>query len=135
MKIQRIIASIAKNKQMVQMYQRRLDLAEAKLKLSKIPPLQVIIEICEALNWKSEKITSNSRERKYLIRRQILMYLFIKTNAYSSKMIGKAFGRDHSTVLHSKDVVIGALEVSDEFYTAEFFEIETTFNDILNKES
>jgi chromosomal replication initiation ATPase DnaA len=63
------------------------------------------------------------------------MYLFIKTNAYSSKMIGKAFGRDHSTVLHSKDVVIGALEVNDEFYTAEFFEIETTFNDILNKES
>jgi chromosomal replication initiation ATPase DnaA len=133
MKIQRIITSIAKNKQMVQMYQRRLDLAEAKLKLSKIPPLQVIINVCDELNWNVQKITSNSRERKYLIRRQILMYLFIKTGAYSSKMIGKAFGRDHSTVLHSKDVVIGALEVCDEFYTAEFFEIETTFNYILNQ--
>jgi chromosomal replication initiation ATPase DnaA len=63
------------------------------------------------------------------------MYLLFESQLFTLKNIGKAFGRrDHSTVISARDKILDSIDTNDSLILAEFFEIETTFNEILNKE-
>jgi chromosomal replication initiator protein len=62
------------------------------------------------------KLDEKTRKREIVMARQIAMYLLYKNEQYSLKKIGEAFGgRDHTTVIHSKDLVMD-LMYSDEKY-------------------
>jgi chromosomal replication initiation ATPase DnaA len=63
-----------------------------------------------------EDMESKSRQRAFTEARQIAMYFIHKLTTLSLRDIGSLFGnRDHSTVLHSRDVISDQLEVNKPF--------------------
>jgi chromosomal replication initiator protein len=72
--------------------------------------------VCEYMNVSPELLKENTRKREVVIARQISMYLAKKYTKNSLKEIGKHFGgKDHSTVIHSIQVVDSQLEVDRKF--------------------
>lgn len=70
------------------------------------------------------EMENKTRRREVVIARQIAMYLICKYTRLSLKSIGEMFGgRDHTTVIHSKNTVCDLLE-SDPIYFNRFKEIE-----------
>lgn len=57
-----------------------------------------------------DKLFIKSRKREYVQCRQISMYLLWKHSKLTLKEIGEYFGgRDHSTAIHGKDVIVDEL--------------------------
>jgi hypothetical protein len=64
-----------------------------------------------------EEIFSPSRKRARVLARQTCMYLLDKYRAGTLEQIGRMFGgRDHSTVIHSKNAIQNIIDVEDAFY-------------------
>jgi chromosomal replication initiator protein len=135
MNLDRIIKGIEYNKKLVELYQSRVDSFEKQLKRHNADPKKLINEVCNELGWEYSKLTNARRFRTYSTRRQILMYFLYESDCFTLKAIGEAFGgRDHSTVINARKNIMNAVYTNDSLILAEFFEIETTFNEILNKE-
>jgi len=63
-----------------------------------------------------EKMRSSSRKREITASRQLAMYLIDRLTSMSLVEIGKRFGgRDHSTVINSKNVVKDVSSVDKQF--------------------
>lgn len=72
--------------------------------------------VCEFVGINMELLKENTRKREVVYARQISMYLAKKYTKNSLKEIGKHFGnKDHSTVIHSIQVVDNQLEVDKKF--------------------
>lgn len=56
-----------------------------------------------------ENLKSKSRKRKYVRPRHVLFYLLYSAGL-TTEDIGRIFNRDHSTVIHGRDVVINEIE-------------------------
>lgn len=50
-----------------------------------------------------DKLLGDSRSPVYALPRQVAMYLACELTGYSGPRIGRAFGRDNTTVLYAKD--------------------------------
>ncbi len=64
-------------------------------------PALIIQEVCKFYNIEEQDIRGNSRSRDTAQARQIAMYLIRAITGMSLSEIGKEFGKDHTTVLHS----------------------------------
>lgn len=72
--------------------------------------------VCEFIGITTELLKENTRKREVVNARQISMYLAKKYTKNSLKEIGRHFGnKDHSTVIHSIQVVDNLLEVDKKF--------------------
>jgi chromosomal replication initiation ATPase DnaA len=84
-------------------------------------PEQLLEEICTLFNADAKAIRSKRRYRELVKIRQYYCYIGRVYYRFSLMSLGNAIGgRDHTTVLHSRDVVIDQLSVSD----------AVTYNDI-----
>lgn len=61
-----------------------------------------------------DKFMSTNRRREYVKARQVCMYLISKNSKISQKTIGKAFYKDHATVIHSKKTISNYLDWDEE---------------------
>lgn len=72
--------------------------------------------VCEYIGISTDLLKENTRKREVVNARQISMYLAKKYTKNSLKEIGRHFGnKDHSTVIHSIQVVDNLLEVDKKF--------------------
>ena len=72
--------------------------------------------VCEFVGINTDLLKQNTRKREVVNARQISMYLAKKYTKNSLKEIGRHFGnKDHSTVIHSIQVVDNLLEVDKKF--------------------
>lgn len=61
----------------------------------------IIEEVASFYGIEADMLRSQSRKKETLIPRQVAMYLMQRMAGMSSPEIGREFGKDHSTVLHS----------------------------------
>jgi len=108
------------------LHERDLDLALAKEVLGDFVEQQdrtLTIEeiqqvVCDYMDVREEQIRGKTRKREIVRARQIAMYLSTELTDHSLKTVGLRFGgRDHSTVIHSKDVVADRMEKSETYRT------------------
>lgn len=78
-----------------------------------------VAEIRHLVAWKfhitAADMMSKRRDRNVARARAVAMYLSRALLGWSYPVIGDAFKRDHSTVMHSVQVVEGFIEKSEEF--------------------
>jgi hypothetical protein len=86
-------------------------------------PQQLLEEICTLFNADIDRVKSKRRWRELVKIRQYYCYVGRVYYRFSLVNLGSAIGgRDHTTVLHSRDVVIDQLSVND---TVTYNDIET----------
>jgi len=76
---------------------------------------QVINVVCEHFRLSQEQIIEQSRRRKIVEARQIAIYLLCQKKV-SQPCIAKYFGKDRTTIIHSRDVVKDMMKVDSEFF-------------------
>lgn len=80
--------------------------------------LEAIIELTASyFNISLDDIHSNSRSKSICYPRQIAMYLCRTFTDYSLPRIGKAFKKDHTTVMHSFEKIEKSVKTDPEIYT------------------
>lgn len=72
-----------------------------------------------------EMLSHKTRKREVVEARQIAMYILTLRKGHSLKSIGEAFGgRDHTTVIHSKQNILNLCDSDPEFKAKVQFIIE-----------
>jgi len=62
--------------------------------------------VCETWQVTPTLLKSKSRKREYTVPRQVLAYLVFHYTDFSLKKVGREIGgRDHSTIIHAKQIV------------------------------
>lgn len=69
----------------------------------------VIQTACEYFKVTKKEMSGKSRKREIIHPRQVTMYLLAMLSRTSLTKIGRAFDRDHTTVIHTRDKVNGWL--------------------------
>lgn len=69
----------------------------------------VLIEAHKATKISPDDILGMSRKGPIVKLRQAIQYVMSERTAWSTPMIGKSFGRDHSTVIHARRAVADRL--------------------------
>ena len=90
-------------------------------------PEAIIDYIAKYFDLDTDSLQGQSRGRDVTNARQIAMYLIRRMNNMSLKDIGKAFNRDHSTVMHSLEKVENQMR-SDPAFAEVVKEITTNIN-------
>ena len=80
----------------------------------RITPEMITEAVAEMYGVSSEDIFSAKRNRTIVEPRQIAIYLTREMTSMSTLALGKAFGRDHSTIMHACDKVASSLATSPE---------------------
>lgn len=66
---------------------------------------EIVKIVCEVTHTPVDRILSKSRERVYVLPRQIAQTIATIRTGMPLVKIGEYFGRDHSTIIHSKQSV------------------------------
>ena len=66
---------------------------------------QIRDRVARSYGVTAEQLRGRSRQRRFVRPRQLAMYLCRRYTDASLKQIGRAFGRDHSSVIYAIDVV------------------------------
>ena len=120
---------------------------ENKIKLSDImiqvpkKSIQIILPnlfryIENEFGVKKETLISKTRKRKIVTMRHVVIYSILINGSknISLKAIGKIFGgRDHSTMIHSKNKIIDFLDIEDEEITKKVESISNEVKRLLNQ--
>ena len=107
-------AQIARHPVTMEMAVAELDKRVPKRDPKRITP-EMIVEIVSAeFGVSVEEIFSSKRNRPIAEARQYAIYLTRELTNMSTLQLGKAFGRDHSTVMHSCEKVEDAIALSHE---------------------
>ena len=78
----------------------------------------IIQQSCIILQMNISDLTGKSRQREYVLLRQLLMDYFYVKFPVSLRTIGLQFGgRDHSTVLHSRSQIENLRDTKDNLLT------------------
>lgn len=90
---------------------------------------QVIVDrifkiVSRRLNIEENEIKSKSKRKEITNARHIVIYLIRKYTPYPLKQIGSIFGRDHSTIINSVEVVENKIK-SEPLFEREISEIES----------
>ena len=87
----------------------------------------IMEKVCGHYKVTQQQVFSRSRKRDYVLVRQISMYLTQKYTKMPASRIGQLIGgRDHSTVIHSCNLIEQRLKV-DQAFSAELSSIENSF--------
>jgi chromosomal replication initiation ATPase DnaA len=73
----------------------------------------IIKTVCDHFNKSFEELRNSSKARKVVYPRQVIMYFLSEYTDMTYLCIGKLFGRDHTTVIHSKDLIKNFIKVED----------------------
>ena len=76
-------------------------------------PEVIINASCKYLDVPLETLQGKCRKREFVMPRQIIMYLLVSYTDMTYLNIGKLFKKDHTTVIHSKDLVKDLISVDD----------------------
>lgn len=87
--------------------------------------LDIIGLVCRAFNLEQADVLGQKRKSELVLARQLAMYLCRKKIGLSYPELGKAFGRDHSTVIHSIRK-IEVLSETDQVMHKKVSELENT---------
>lgn len=68
---------------------------------------------CRVCNIELDKLLSRSRKREYVQARQIVCFLCNKYMKIKLMDLGEFFGKDHSTIIHSRDNITNLLDIKD----------------------
>ncbi len=79
--------------------------------------------VAKRMNIDENEIKSKSKRKEVATARHIVIYFVKKCTSYSYKQIGSIFGRDHSTIINSVDVVENRIK-SEPLFEREIAEIE-----------
>lgn len=80
----------------------------------KVAPKEVIDTVCNYFNLRHTDLKGNSRLAKYVLPRQITMYLLRTDLGIQYENIAKELGgRDHSTIMHGVEKIGNTVEKSD----------------------
>lgn len=97
----------------------RVHMVKKKRKLfNREAEIQRVLQVCaEEYSVRVEDLLSKSRRRGLVTPRQMAMKILRYNFKYPLSVveIGRVFGRDHTTVIHSTRTIIGYLEVKDSF--------------------
>jgi chromosomal replication initiation ATPase DnaA len=75
-------------------------------------------------------LIGRSRKREIVYARHLLAYTMHRTGLFSLTDIGlKIGGRDHSTIIHAKDVVLNLLSVKDDIMHPLYLKIKHLINE------
>lgn len=75
---------------------------------------EILKDVCNAMDCDIKKVKSKNRKHENVICRQIYCYIAKLKTHHGFREIGEIIGsRDHTTVIHGKDAVIGYLKISD----------------------
>ena len=72
----------------------------------KITPNKIIDSVCSYYSVSSDELLGDSRQKNIAYPRQIAMYLCKTLTNLNFVMIGKAFGKDRTTVMHGVDKIM-----------------------------
>lgn len=72
--------------------------------------------ISECFGITIEDLRGKSRESKYIIPRQLFCWYCAKICGYKLIRIGRFLNRDHSTIMHSRDVFEHGIDKNDDLY-------------------
>ena len=87
----------------------------------------ILEKVCHHYGISQQSVFSKSRKRSFVQVRQVSMYLASKYTRMPAGRIGQLIGnRDHSTVIHSCNIIEQRLKV-DQAFQAEISSIETSF--------
>jgi chromosomal replication initiation ATPase DnaA len=88
-----------------------------KIKVNDISPEHIIQTVCKICNTTWSAITSESRQQKVIVPRQLTAWLLARYCGYTREKIAKEFGKaDHSVVTHMIHRVNEMLDTKDELY-------------------
>jgi chromosomal replication initiator protein len=73
----------------------------------------IIKVVCEHFSISIEELIDKSRRRPIVYRRQILMFLLVYYTRDTYQEIGNIFNKDHTTVIHSKDLINDLIGIDD----------------------
>lgn len=79
------------------------------------------IDLCDTTNSKYKLLESKSRKPDIVFERQCVCYIAFKFWSYTKKEIGRYLDRDHSTIIHSIDLI--DLYVKKQKHAPDGFEI------------
>jgi chromosomal replication initiator protein len=75
---------------------------------------EIIIKVaCDHFNKSFDGLCNSSKARKVVYPRQVIMYFLSEYTDLTYLCIGKLFGRDHTTVIHSKNLIKDLIKVED----------------------
>ncbi|QPK94147.1 chromosomal replication initiator protein DnaA [Actinomyces sp. zg-332] len=114
----RVVAFASLTKQNITVDLARNVLKELSDNITNEPlSLEAIIELTATyFNITLDDIHSNSRSKNICYPRQIAMYLCRTFTDYSLPKIGKAFNKDHTTVMHSFEKIEKSVKTDPEIY-------------------
>lgn len=92
----------------------RWDKDAEKLPSVKLKQEDIVRTVCKAMSVTMTELKSKTRKRSVVYPRQIAMYLMATRTTLSLKGIGQMFGgRDHTTAIHSREMIRGLMSVDE----------------------
>ncbi len=82
-----------------------LALQDLRTSEVEVTPAQIINQVATYFHLTFDDIMGKARQRNVVLARQIAMYLTNELTSKSLKEIGREFNKDHSTVIHARDVI------------------------------
>jgi chromosomal replication initiation ATPase DnaA len=96
-------------------------------KIKNMEQLDLILETCALVcDTTVEKIKGKERYRKTVVARQIFCYIARKYFSYGFVEIAKWINKDHSTIIHSTNLVDKMLSLNDPIISIPFSDILET---------
>ena len=86
--------------------------------------------VCQESNVIPKDFFSRSRKREYVIARAMFCYFAYRELNQSLKKIGLYLNRDHSTVIHGRDMIVDYLDIKMKYETAMHNRIKQRLNAI-----
>lgn len=93
--------------------------------LSALPPVvqapeirTIINAVCEISGVSERQILGDQRASRFALPRMVAMYLACHHTGLTTPQIGRAMGRDHTTVLHGRDRIASLLATGEPTVTA-----------------
>lgn len=74
---------------------------------------KVISSVCVYFEMSFEELKKPSQKRVIVYKRQMIMYFLAYYTTMTYKEIGRIFGKDHTTVIHAKDLIRDLMETTD----------------------
>jgi len=74
---------------------------------------KVIQSVCGHFNVTFEDLKKVTRKRQIVYKRQMVMYFLSHYTNMTYVEIGRLFEKDHTTVIHSKDLIRNLLDIDD----------------------
>jgi len=90
----------------------------AKMERELCDPNRIIEAVCAAWRVKEEQLLSKSRKARVARARQVAGYLLRQHTALSFPAIGRILGRDHSTIIHSCELIAREMATTPRFAAA-----------------